>query len=156
MMSYSGKRSGRSRSSIDSALKRRASASARSSVRFRHCHAARPLRGEVVAASSIISPAPISSTFCSVRARKYPAGELHCGGSHRDDVGADAGIAAHFLRHRKRALEKLVEKRPEGTGRSANANAFSLAEDLRLATTMESSREATRNACRTASPCGKV
>src|SRR6266487_2708130 len=34
MMSYSGKRSGRSRSSIDSALKRRASDSARSRVRF--------------------------------------------------------------------------------------------------------------------------
>jgi len=67
-------------------------------------------------------------------ARKYPAGELHCGSRHRDDVGTDTGIAAHFFRHRKRALEKLVEKCPERAGRLGDANRlFHLAEDLRLA-----------------------
>jgi len=72
--------------------------------------------------------------FLLGEARKYPAGELDRGSRHRDDVGADAGIASHFLRHRKRALEKLVEQCPERTGGLGDANRlFHLAEDLRLA-----------------------
>src|SRR6267154_1112255 len=96
MMSYSGKRSGRSRSSIASALKRRARDSARSSVRL---------------------------------ATAMPRG---C--CHRDDVGADSGVAAHLLRHRERALEEFVEERSECAGGLGDADRLlHLAQDLRFA-----------------------
>ncbi len=61
-------------------------------------------------------------------------GELDRRGGHRDDVGADSGVAAHFLRHREGALEQLVEQRSERAGGFGDASRFfHLAQDLRLA-----------------------
>src|SRR5882672_6595718 len=100
----------------------------------RHRHPARLLRGEVGRGELDHLACTDQQHFLLGEARKYPACELYRSRRHRDDVGADTGIAAHFFRHGKRALEKLAEKRPEGTGGLGDANGlFHLAEDLRLA-----------------------
>ena len=67
-------------------------------------------------------------------AGKYPPGELDRRGRHRNNVGSDARVAAHLLRHCKRALEELVEEHSERAGRLRDANRLlHLTEDLRLA-----------------------
>ncbi len=61
-------------------------------------------------------------------------GEMDAGGGHRDDVGADRRRAAHFLGHRERALEQLVQLCSERAALLGDAHRFlHLAEDLRLA-----------------------
>ena len=102
MMSYSGKRTGRSRSSIDSALKRRASDSARSSVRLATAMARGCCAAKWVAASSIISPVPTSSTFWSarlgnIRPASFTAAAAYANGyreSGNASLGWQAGRAA--------------------------------------------------------------
>src|SRR5882724_10999960 len=67
-------------------------------------------------------------------ARKYPACEPPRCGGHRDDVGADSGVAAYLLRHRERALEEFVEERSECAGGLGDAGRLlHLAQDLRFA-----------------------
>ena len=84
-----------------------------------------------VAHSSIISPAPMNSTFWSFRRRENPRRELHRRGRHRYAVGADLRRAAHFLGDRERALEQLAEHRAERAGGLRRARRLlHLAEDL--------------------------
>ena len=98
----------------------------------RHC--ARPLRGKVSRSELDHLARADQEHFLLGKAGENPSGELDRRGGHRDDVGADSGAAAHLLRHRKGALEQLVEQRSERAGGFGDASRlFHLAQDLRLA-----------------------
>ena len=87
-----------------------------------------------VAHSSIISPAPMNSTFWSAMRVEDALRQAHRGGRHRHAVGADLGGAAHFLGHREGALEHLVQVGAQAAGFVGRAHrVLHLAEDLRLA-----------------------
>ena len=65
---------------------------------------------------------------------KKLAGQAHGRRRHADRMGANFGGSAHFLGHRKTALEHLVERDAEGAGLVGGAHGvFHLAQDLRLA-----------------------
>src|SRR5674476_147934 len=69
-----------------------------------------------------------------LQAGENACGKLHRRRRHRHHVGADLGVGAHFLGHCKRALEQLVQQRPESAGRFCQAHRLlHLAQDLRLA-----------------------
>src|SRR5882672_4827777 len=100
----------------------------------RHRHAARLLRGEMSRGKLDHLARADQQHFLFGEARKYPAREPHRGGGHRDDVGADSGVAAYLLRYRKRALKEFVEERSERAGRLGDASRLlHLAQDLRFA-----------------------
>ena len=44
---------------------------------------------------------------------KNPLGQMHAGGSHRDNVGADGRRAAHLLGNREGALKQLMQLRTQ-------------------------------------------
>ena len=61
-------------------------------------------------------------------------GQAHRGRGHADGVAADLGRGAHFLGHRERALEHLLQRAAQGAGGIGLAHRLlELAEDLRLA-----------------------
>ena len=65
---------------------------------------------------------------------KELTGQAHRGRCHADAVGANVGVTAHVLGHRKRALEQLLQRSAYGAGVFCCAHrVFHLAEDLRLA-----------------------
>ncbi len=133
-MSYSCSCSPSERSSIACALKRAASRSARSSVRLATVMRAGACAAKCVAVSSIISPAPISSTLWSLRLGKMRAASFTAAAAIETLARADARGRAHFLRDRERALEQAMQQAAEGARRFGGARRFlHLAEDLRLA-----------------------
>ena len=61
-------------------------------------------------------------------------GQAYRGRGHADRMGANLGLGAHFLGHRERALEHLVQRGTQGAGGVGLAHGLlHLAEDLRLA-----------------------
>ena len=87
-----------------------------------------------VAASSIISPAPINSSRCSAMRREDALGELDRRRRHGDRRAADVGLRAHVLGDGERALEQPVQDQPERARGFRRAHRLlHLAQDLRLA-----------------------
>ena len=157
MMSYSGKRSGRSRSSIDSALKRRASDSARSSVRLATAMPRGRCAAKWVAASSIISPAPTSSTFCSARLGNIRPASFTAAAAIETTLAPMPVLLRTSFATAKERWKSLLRSVPSVPADSASRTAsFICPRICGSPTTIESRPEATRKACRTASPCGRV
>ncbi len=133
-MSNSGRRSGISFSVIASAPKRAASSRPRSSVRLAIVIDFGARAAKCVAVSSIMSPAPISSSRCLGDRRKDPLGELHGGRGHRDRRAADVRLRAHVLGDGERALEQPIQHEAEAAGGGRVPHRLlHLAQDLRLA-----------------------
>ena len=60
--------------------------------------------------------------------------QAHAGSRHRDRLGADGGLGAHFLGHRERALEQLVQVAAQHVGILRHARGrLHLAQDLGFA-----------------------
>src|SRR5476651_2070122 len=86
-----------------------------------------------VAHSSIISPAPMNSTFCSAILLKMRC-DSRTAAAAIDTLCADLGGAAHFLGDREAALEQLVQIGAQAARLVGGADGvLDLAEDLRLA-----------------------
>ena len=61
------------------------------------------------------------------------ARQAHGSSGHADGMGADLGARAHFLGHRKRALEQVVQRAAQRAGGTGFTHGrFHLAEDLRF------------------------
>ncbi len=125
----------------------RRAGSPRSSVRLATVIERGRRLAKCVAASSIISPAPISSSRWSDNRREDALGELHRGSRHRDRCAADVGLRAHVLRDGERALEQPIQHQSERSRRLRRAHRLlHLPEDLRLAQhhRIEAARDAKR------------
>ena len=156
-MSCSCSRSGSSRSSIDRALKRCARCSARSSVRFATVIARGCCAAKCVAQSSIISPAPISSTLVSRRDGKIrPA-------SFTDAAAIDTTLAPMPVlvrtsfataNERWKSRDSVAPSVPASSARRTAS--FIWPRICGSPSTIESRPAATRNAWRTASSRGRV
>ncbi len=104
------------------------------------------------AASSMVSPAPISSTVESLEAGEGLLRQPHRGGGDRHRVGADAGVGARALGGGEGLLEQAVERPPSVPASRAVAQAsFTWPRICGSPSTSESSPVATRNRWRTAS-----
>ena len=86
---------------------------------WRPAGAARAHRPGARAASSMVSPAPISSTRGLVESREHLARQAHRGEGDRDRMRADAGVGAHALGHGEALLEQAVERLAAGCRRRA-------------------------------------
>ena len=132
-MSYSCSCSPSSRSSIACALKRCASGSARSSVRLATVMRAGPCAAKCVAHSSIISPAPMNSTFWSFRVGKMRAASFTAAAA-MDTLVAPIRVVLRTSLATAKERWNSVQHAAERAGRLGGARRLlHLAEDLRLA-----------------------
>jgi hypothetical protein len=75
----------------------------------------------------------MNSTRC-VETLENALRQANRGGGHRHRMRADLGLAAHFLGHRERALEQLVQVRAQRAGLTGGAHrVLQLPQDLRFA-----------------------
>ncbi|MNN05501.1 hypothetical protein D3C81_1182640 [compost metagenome] len=99
-----------------------------------HHDLARHLRGEVRGAQLDHLARADEQHALSGNTFENPLGEPHGGGGHRHRMGADLGLAAHFLRHGEGALEQLVQVGAQRAGLAGGAHCvLELAQDLRFA-----------------------
>ena len=156
-MSYSCSCSPSERSSIACALKRAASRSARSSVRLATAMRAGACAAKCVAVSSIISPAPISSTLWSFRLGKMRAASFTAAAA-METLAAPMRVVERtsFATANERWNRRCSRLPRVPADSAARAASFIWPRICGSPITIESSPEATRKAWRTACSLGRV
>ena len=139
------------------APKRWASFAARSSVRFATVMRAGPCAAKCVAQSSIISPAPMKSTFWSLRLGKMRAARRTAAAAI-DTLAAPTWVVERTslatANERWNSLCSSVPSVPAAS--AARAASLSCPRICGSPSTIESRPEATRKTCRTACSLGSV